>query len=356
MTIILKYISLQNVLLGLTEVKAVDLSFIRVDLEKRLRLDKIPEPLGFEGHFLSPFGLLGKSAYLDLYYRVFLQAEAAGELEAALHTAEIRGQSLEWFETIETGHFRLSKTAAAQVAPVLRGMAAESEIAIAAHLSGESTPRRPSWQKPMALEDAGDLLHGVWFEPNQLIDFLNRAGIRHPFGAVELAEPGPGVKDRAQDIIFAEFISPAIENSASRESEKKAIDVMDLDLTQSVPKSLISHVDSYTPKTHDAFIRNAYGVALLKGINPLSEFYEEVWIKLIDAHDKNRDSFINVEKFISGEGFVIKDKHPGYRFDKTLLRARYRNWEYKRPDSPFFKGKTLPQPEIEERDSNSTNN
>jgi len=303
------------------------------DLEVMLKLSEIPETYRVIGRTVNTFGVLGKAAYINLYSRIARKSWSAGSLEAALNNARLTSVSPDWYEFAQTGHPRLDPNAAQVAQIALTALSKEFDLALAAHLSGVSTPLKLSWDKAAGSE-AASVLQVIGFEKAALIAFLDQHHIPHCFGETGLSM-AQNFADQAlarQKLLVS--LPPSRNEPLNARLDLRAEPVSSE--PSHMPTKVLTHrVSEGKPATGRGLQKSIFKqVKRETGSSDLSEIANEVWLRLLDAArlpDGQRERYL---KQYTGGKRIGYDGEGTTGFDKKSLRQNIRDWMEKEGNTP----------------------
>lgn len=270
-------------------------------LKHHLRLEQIPDEKSFYNVVAKNFGLLGRESYLNFFDLLFRQSSAAQRLEAALHDAQIRNESPEWFEIAQTGVPRLTTNGANDTLSALKEIANDFDQAVTAHRSGALSLNTRNWTKPS--RKFWDLVSTIGFERGEIAKFLDRECLGHtlsfPVNASLLEVPAEGSSDQC-------VLSNAGHGGAGI--------------------TILHEQSRYPPNTLGAYIEKQIQKAKVE-LGPTCThalIFNAVWNALIQvaSHESSDDRPNDVMRYVKGETLTYID---GKEFTKNALRKRVAN-------------------------------
>lgn len=317
---LLEYISIYEVLNEIADAAKNDLNKSFGELELSLQLRKIPEL------FSEVLPSMDGEFYVGLFRSTYRESWAAGKLEAALHNGCVRGDSLEWYEFLETGFPRLVSGAKEEYLVKLKDVAKIIGNAVAAHCSGKSTAQWPNFKSEVAWAGKNSL-RGVGFERKALFDLLDREGIAHTFDRSEKNVKPPEISGRSESQV--QITDSTVDNVATAGgvllSSGSPIDES-VAKNPEKPEKWVSRITEQLASTLDGFIIQQYHeVVRLHSPMTVAQITNEIWLLVIDAAtEKDGSKFLRDVKAYHGGAVIHRignDTRPTFNYDALRQRV-----------------------------------
>ena len=316
-----EYVSIAEVLMSIFDTTEEDARQQLGDLEQDMRLSEMPQIYPLPSGELSSFGILGKGAYLNLYSAKFRKSWSARMLEEKLNNARYRGGCPALYEFALTGRARLDPNSWDVARIALVAIAKEYDQALAAHLSGASTPLNLLSIKVEGSEHI-PALKLLGFERVEIISFLGQQGIPHSFNEIQnnavvgnVADRGSLCNQKAESIHSSKEYSESENNLSSN--------------LPTLSKPQIHRIAARRSNTVSDLQRNLYLDVMeeFSGEDPNpSIIAQEVWLRLLEIAkrpDDERPVFLKHYK----QGNRIESDGEGFTgFTRKSLRQNILRW------------------------------
>ena len=316
-----EYVSIAEVLMSIFDATEEDARQQLGDLEQDMKLSEMPQTYRLPNGELTSFGILGKGAYLNLYSAKFRKSWSARLLEETLNNARYRGGCPALYEFALTGRARLDPNSWDVARIALVAIAKEYDQALAAHLSGASTPINLLSIKVEGSEHI-PTLKVLGFERVEIVNFLSQQRIPHCFNEIPNNAVVGNVPDGGQ---FCNQETESIHSSKEySESENNFSSTL-----PNLSKPQIHRIGARQSNTVNDLQRNLFLDVMkeLSGEVPgPTNIAEVVWLRLLEIAKRTDDKRpIFIKHYIRGNR-IESDGEGSTGFTKKSLRQNILRW------------------------------